>query len=257
MIKRFKNYGVIPEIRDTDYIGGTLPYKVNNESGDWTPYVPKGENQYSNMVDSMACVSFSFLNCLETLLKHRTTQEFDFSDRFLAKMSNTTTQGNTLGIVADSYRKYGCPVETDWPKPDNFTWDTFYAEIPQEVKDKALKYNISYEWVDTDVASLQFHLKQSPLQLIIPGHAICGIYEQDDIFKYFDTYNPYLKEHANPPLHALKIVLNNMNLTKEQVHLIYALWGLNDPTGEAYWVDKTLNQLLEARKKDVLNNLNT
>lgn len=252
-IKKFKNYGVIPEIRQTDYVAGTLPYQVINPSGDWTSFVPSGENQYSNMIDSMACVSFSFLNCLETQLKFHGI-ELDFSDRFLAKVSNTTIHGNTLGIVADTYRQYGCPVEADWPKPDSFTWEIFYAEIPQEIKNKAIKYDISYEWIEPTVESLQYHLKQAPLQLIIPGHAIMGVYEQSDIFKYFDTYVPYLKEHANPPAYAFKIVLNieKQIMTEHEVKNLYALafYRLPDATELAFWKGKSLDEFLKVAIKD-------
>lgn len=252
-----KNRGVILDSKDSDFLAGTLSYQVVNPSGDWTAFIPPGENQYSNMTDSMACVSFSFLNCLETQLKFHGI-EIDHSDRFLAKMSGTTTQGNTLGAVADTYRQYGCPLEIDWPKPQNFTWNEFYAEIPQEVKDKAIRYSINYEWVDTTVESLQYHLKQAPLQLVIPGHAICGIYEQADIFKYFDTYSPYLKEHPNAPQWALKVVLNK-TMTESEVKHLYALafYRLPDAGELSFWVGKSLTEFLSTAIKDRANFLNS
>ena len=242
------------DMRELDYLAGTLPYKVNNPSGDWTPYIPLGENQYSNMTDSMACVSFSFLNVLETTIKFLTGQEVDFSDRFLAKVSNTTIHGNTLGIVADAFRKYGCPLEADYPKPISFTWDEFYTDIPTEVFNKVLRYDIGYEWIETTVESLQYHLKQAPLQLVIPGHAICGIYEQSDIFKYFDTYAPYLKDHANPPKYALKIVLNikENKMTETEVKNLYALafYRLPDQSELDFWKGKQLSEFLKTAISD-------
>lgn len=255
-MKPFKNYGVINEIRDTDYLAGTLPYEIRNESGDWTWYVPKGENQYSQATDTMACVSFSFLNCLETQVKFLTGQEIDFSDRFLAKISNTTHQGNYLSVVADAFRHNGCVIENEWPAPANFTWEEYYAEIPQEVKDKALGirelYEVTYEWVDVDNPSLQHHLKQAPLQLVIPGHAICGVYEQADIFKFFDSYAPYLKDYTNPPMYAMKIVLTlkKKPLTEKEVRKLQALEGYKDEAGVAFWTGKPLADYLMARLND-------
>ena len=70
MIQPFKNYGVILEVKESDYVSGQLPYEVRNESGDWTPYIPLGENQYSSASDTMACVSFSALNVIETTLNY-------------------------------------------------------------------------------------------------------------------------------------------------------------------------------------------
>lgn len=250
-IKPTKNFGVVLDSYDSDYLAGTIPYQEINPTGDWTPFVPKAENQYSNMADSMACVSFSFLNCLETQLKFF-GEELDFSDRFLAKMSGTTIHGNTLQKVADTFREFGCVLEADWPRPDNFTWETFYAEIPQEIKDKALKYGVGYEWIGTDVASLQYHLKQSSLQLVIPGHAIMGVYENADIFRFFDTYAPYLKEQSNPPMYAMKVVLNKKVMTQEEVKNIYklAFYRLPD-TGElAFWTGKPLAEFLKIAIKD-------
>ena len=71
-------------------------------------------------------------------------------------------------------------------------------------------------------------------------------------FKITNEYGNSIK--SVDPMPYFKEI--NMTLTKEQIHRLYALWGLNDPVGEAYWEGKTLDQLLEARKKDVLNNLN-
>ena len=245
-IKPVKNFGVVLDSRDSDYLAGTLSYQEVNPMGDWTPYLPKTENQYSNMADSMACVSFSFLNCLETQLKFFGI-ELDFSDRFLAKISGTTIHGNTLGKVADTFREFGCVLEPDWPKPENFTWETFYSEIPQEINDKALKYSVNYEWVETTVESLQRHLKHAPLQLVIPGHAIMGIYENNDIFKFFDTYSPYIKEHQNPPLYAMKIVLNKKVMTELEIKHLYTLafYRLPDAQELAHWLGKPLGEFLK------------
>ncbi len=240
------------DMRETDYLAGTLPYEVRNESGDWSAYVPNGENQYSTQTDSMACVSFSFLNVLETQIKYLLKQDIDFSDRFLAKQSGTTIHGNTLGAVADTFRQYGCPLEADYPKPDNFTWDEFYATIPTEVYQKCLKYDVSYEWIETTVDSLQYNLKHAPIQLVIPGHAVCGIYEDKDIFKFFDTYSPYIKEHPNAPLYAMKIVLNLRKMSEQEVKLQYVLSFYREPTPEelAFWTGKQLIDFLKTAVGD-------
>ena len=57
-----QNTGVILGQRETDWIGGTIPFEELNPSGDWMPYLPPGEWQALSNGDTMACVSFSALN---------------------------------------------------------------------------------------------------------------------------------------------------------------------------------------------------
>jgi hypothetical protein len=105
------NYGIKRvKPRKTDWVAGGetgIQYKENT-NGDWTEYLPKDEKQ-SGDIDSLGCVSFSALNCIEAQLKWllesgkvpQTTidwlktngyydgLEVNFSDRFLAKSSGT------------------------------------------------------------------------------------------------------------------------------------------------------------------------
>jgi hypothetical protein len=121
-----KNLGVMLGQRQEDYIAGAtspLPYVVNVPDGDWTPYMPSGERQASRKADSMACVSFSALNCVEAQIKRLTGIEINLSDRALAKLSNTTANGNYLWRVGDALRKFGAPLESAWPAPADFTWE--------------------------------------------------------------------------------------------------------------------------------------
>src|SRR3990167_11069550 len=101
-----KNLGVILGTRPTDYIAGALGYEVRNPSGDWTPYLPEGEWQYNSHMDSMACVTFSALNSIETQYRFLTGLKRNFSDRFTAKKSGTTGKGNYLYKVTDSMRQH-------------------------------------------------------------------------------------------------------------------------------------------------------
>lgn len=131
------NYGLLTGKRQNDYLGGTLPYEVRNESGDWTAYLPLGEWQANSHVDTMACVTFSALNSIETQYKFLTGQDRNFSDRFTARMSGTTSQGNWLFRVADSIRRDGLVDEAAWPSPADFTWDSYYATPPIEIINQA------------------------------------------------------------------------------------------------------------------------
>ena len=208
-----KNLGVLIEKKPQDFIAGTLAYKVFNLSGDWTGFEPSGENQFSNHADAMACVTFSALNCIETQYRFFTGQQINFSDRFIAKLSGTTLQGNTIQKVLDTIRRYGLVLETEWPTPNDFTWDDYYADIPSEVLAKAHKFDISYEFGSTDYSK---DLKQAPLQMIIvkdtPYHAV----EMVSLTRQFDSYPPYDEPQAS--IHSVcKIILKGIPMI-EFVH---------------------------------------
>jgi hypothetical protein len=193
------------------YVAGTIPYEVRLQSGDWRPYLVKEEKQYSQNVDTMGCVSFSCNNSLEIQSKQQ-GNDVNFSDRFLAKMSGTTPQGNYLDKVADTARKVGLVKEEEYPAPGNYTWASYYSEVPQKVINKAIKLDIAYESITPVETELAYHLKQCPIQIVIPqphpNHAVVLVHVENGLAYYFDTYSPYLKTISVSKIsNALKIVL--------------------------------------------------
>lgn len=257
--------------RETDYIAGVnspIEYKPYNHMGKWTVFLPREERQGGVYFDSMACVTFSALNCLETqvralisyqlmpreMIKELTNEgyfneylEFNLSDRFTAKMSGTTKQGNYFVNVWDSIRNHGVIPEKDWTwNPDQrnpvFDWDDWSAEIPQALKDKGLRFlailkkygfDIRYEWVLTRLSSISKHLYHAPIQIAAPvctgwntdrpvqacdrpaNHAtmVEGIYkslkDDKDMIHDFDHYKPFRKALAldYPISYAIKGVV--------------------------------------------------
>lgn len=231
-----KNYGVIEGIRDTDWVAGSIPYEVRVPSGNWEPYLPPGEWQRSNLVDTMGCVSFSALNSVEAQLKFL-GDERNFSDRFLAMMSGTTKQGNWLWKVADTLRREGAVVEERWPAPENYTWEEYYQPVPIEVINEAKlflqEYEILYEWIPTDKDSLIKHLKQAPIQVVIPGHAIVNFFTTQQVIHYFDTYVPF-KKTTKSISSALKIVVIKKDTSMKKLDWQGRLWVVMDE--KRYWV---------------------
>jgi hypothetical protein len=211
-----KNLGVLIDQRPTDWLGGTIAYKEIVPSGDWRPFLPAGENQFNNVIDRMACVTYSHLNSLEVQHKQQAGEEINLSDRFTAKMSGTTHEGNWQYKVADSVRDDGVVLESDYGQGDpNDNWNTYYQSIPQSVLDKKISVDMNYEWLTTDIATLKHHLKHAPIQITIPGqnpnHAVLLVYIDDNnIFYYFDSYpgGNYIKTMSQRPASAMKIVLN-------------------------------------------------
>ncbi len=209
------NHGVLEGRKDTDFIAGVLPYVVVNPTGDWTEFIPPGERQSQSNVDSMACVTFSALNSIETQEKHLTGRQPNYSDRWIAKMSGTTPQGNYLHKVADTIRDYGLVLEEDYPS-DFTSWNQYYADIPEPKLSQLLAkgrkwledWTIRYEWVGTKLDLIQQNLKQAPLQVVIPGHAIVEIRNMSQLMCLYDTYPPFVKERSQDAISdALKILL--------------------------------------------------
>src|SRR3990167_6521014 len=105
------NYGFIQhDLRNEDYIFGAITgIDVNplQKDGQWDTFLPLYEAQSTVNYDTMACVTFSALNCLETLFKRRYGTEPNWSDRYIAVLSGTGINGNYAMAVWDTIRKYG------------------------------------------------------------------------------------------------------------------------------------------------------
>ncbi len=183
------NTGVIIEVRPTDFVAGGESGAVKRSlegAGEYGPWLPDEESQLRFLIDVFACVTFSALNDCETVFNYYlakglfpaglvswfklkgyidpTTSKFNFADRFTAKKSGTTKNGNSLGAVGDSIRHHGLVPEKVWPWPANMTesmtqdekWDLYYAAVPQEAIDLGLEFvaklkeygfEIQYDWI--------------------------------------------------------------------------------------------------------------
>jgi hypothetical protein len=245
-----RNRGVIIETRKTDYfVGGesSITYQELNPNGDWSLSLPSTELQWAFDFDTMACVTFAALNSIEIQINYMIKNglispenlaklnawgfidangEFNCSDRFTAKVSGTTKQGNSGQRVWDSIREhtsgFGLVPEAMWPwdRSKSFSWDQYYAEIPQDVLDFAKKiwevFEFKYEYVsfyacnEPMIPEMQTALKQAPLEVFtktcnwslpvitrcgtdcIPNHATV-IYGIDQYFRDYDHYKPTQK----------------------------------------------------------------
>lgn len=202
------------------WLGGTIPYEVRLEGGDWRPFAPSHERQ-KDPLETMACVAFSFNNCLEIQYKFFGI-DINFSDRFLAKMSDTTPQGNYLDKVADTARIVGLVTEEEYPNnPKATAWVEYYKPISMDVINRAEPQAISFEETPIDAANLKKQLKQSPLQITIvaphPNHAVTLLHIDGGKAYIQDHYNYQIRRIAVSQIaYALKIVLSkpNMNQTK-------------------------------------------
>lgn len=221
------NHGVLEGRRDKDYLAGAFSFVSWEErlkTGNWRPFLPPGERQFNGTIDTMACVTFSALNSIETQEKFLTGKQPNYSDRWIAKMSGTTHEGNYLYKVADAIRKYGLVLEEDYSFVSGMTWDEYYTDIPEAKMNELLakgkawldEWSALSEFLTVSKDSFLRHLKHAPIQVTIPGHAIEHfLFEEQDVVNYFDTYNPFEKQIGLPTIQsALKIVLTPKTVTK-------------------------------------------
>jgi hypothetical protein len=223
--------------RPTDWtMGGetgiTLPIRL--DSGDWSTFLPLTEKQSSYTFDTVSCVTFSALNCIESQIKWMISQnlipddvwqilkdlgyvqngELNFSDRFTAIMSGTTRQGNDVNSVWDSIRKDGLLPEADLPFGGN-SFETYHnkALITPAMKAKAKMilalFSFNYDYVffsngaittDKSLKAIEA-LKTCPVHAGIPypsTHAVMFYkWSPDGNRDYFDTYVPF-QRHQLP-----------------------------------------------------------
>ena len=219
MKNKFKNYGVLLGDHINTYragaVKGVLPFEERNPSGDWESVLPAEETQFNDEGDSMSCVTFAELNGVETQEKAQTGTYVEYSDRWIAKMSETTPEGNYLWKVAEAIRKYGLVKEESYPRPQTkWTWGEYHKEIPEpllvqlkaEGQEWLKKWDVKYESIDFNKTSLMKHLKMTPLTVVIPGHAILNFRTTAQVVHYFDTYPPH-KKTTSSVIQAMKIVL--------------------------------------------------
>jgi len=187
------NLGFIYEpVDEKDWQLGSAEFgrEVILPSGDWTPYLPAGEEQARAGVETMACVSFSACNNVEAIFNWMIDNDkisvqnliwlknngyidgngkFESSDRFVAKFSGTGKNGNSLKNVGEAIRKTGLVPENKWPFATGMSWAEYYKYPSTEAiklgRDFLERFQINYEVVPE--SQNKEGLKYSPLQTAV------------------------------------------------------------------------------------------
>lgn len=209
----------------------------------WTMWRPTFERQSyitpsNGVLETMSCVSQSYCNCLETLLNwymghnllpepHRRflidygyfkNGQVNFSDRALAKMSDTSKRGNSGWVVAMTARKQGLIPENDWHwDSSQETWEDYYADIPADLLEKAEKFlemfGLPFEFVYGE-ENLRNSLFFRPVQVYV---------------KWTNIEIDGIKQHVNgEPNHAVELLATN---GFDTLFDTYAGWPETDDSG--------------------------
>jgi len=166
-----KQHGFIePDITPEDYVlGGTgnLGLEILQPDGQWDEFLPPDELQKLRGIETMSCVSFGTLNCIETLLKRKYEEDHNYSERYTAILADTSRNGTTPTKGAEAIRKKGVIPDDLLPFREVSSWRDYHSPNPMfsgylESGSKWLeKYDFKHEWVFTGGTLLE---KQNKLK---------------------------------------------------------------------------------------------
>lgn len=246
-----KNYGFkLDEKREEDYIfGASLPMNELQADGDWSKFLPVREYQNLNAMESYACVTFTALNAVETLIKRQYGVERNYSDRFLAYVSGTKDKnGNSPREVCDFLRKIGVVTDDLLPFDESInTYDKFYAQPNAKLYELAQEFNrewdFRYERVPENAQAISMALKCSPLLVSVSAwhlrgdkyyrpkgfqdnHATTMFLERaGDFRRVFDSYEPHIKdvEWDSVPMQITRFWIKKREDVEKEISIIKQL----------------------------------
>lgn len=158
---------------------------------DWTPFVPPYDSQYSasGHTDAQDCVEESLCHIVYMMTGKR------YSPRALAYLTPVQPTGSSILQALAAQKVYGLIPYDLWPTPDTFTWETYYADIPQTVLSQADFYTISLIAPNLNVSPLWTELEFGANLAVPTRHMVAQINQT----QYFDseTGNP-IKNISDP-----------------------------------------------------------
>lgn len=215
-------YGLLKEQKKPeDYVfgGGQINFETIRIDGDWTNDLPVKEFQNINNIEPYACVIFTLLNCIETLIYAKYGETRNYSDRFIAEGVNTRGKGCSPQQACEFLRKIGVPPQDIWPYDGSIkTEDQFFEEPNPEIYRIASEFNdewdFKHEYVPSTPECISKALMSSPLLISVPAwhersdglfyrpegtsdnHATTLFYERPGTFRrIFDSYDsPAIKD---------------------------------------------------------------
>jgi hypothetical protein len=162
MKNKIKNYGLeinstIENLDNTHFLSGStskLGTDIILPGGDWSPYIPKFEPQYTNGYDTYGCTVFGTINAIETLMKKQYGKEYDFSERFTYILAGIRPPGGDPHKVAEVIRSRGLIPQSRLPLPNSFEEFIKPDPMTKEFIDEGDKFleeqGIGHEWIFTN-----------------------------------------------------------------------------------------------------------
>lgn len=225
-MKKYKGF-IEPVIDNTHWFlgSGASAFEIFVEDGNWKKYLPEGELQSRNGIETFNCTGFNTLNAIETLEYRITGIRPNYSDRWLGIMAGTSAEkgGNDPHTVAEAIRKYGLIPEEMLPFTEDIkTPEEYYSfkggdeKACREAAQKWLNaHEFTHDWVfkmeqpiDEKIQNMKTALKSSPLALSVfawsadqrgvyvslsQANHWTSMYSLGEFLNIFDSYDPFLK----------------------------------------------------------------
>lgn len=164
-------------------LGAQAVPPIINPLGDWRPYVFETQQQNYGW-ESNGCVCWTTWHCIELIIYQKYGIKEAYSKRLLAGLVDTSIDGTTPQIAAETVRKCGGVHEMDWPFLPTTSKEEFFQKPPQAILDLAkeflAKYEFSHWFVPTDPLSIKTALKSSPLLI-----SVSAWFQRDNGMYYF------------------------------------------------------------------------
>lgn len=234
-----KNYGLkLGAIKETDYQWGTLPKVIINPSGDYTNSLPVYEPQVlKDGRDPQGCWIWGSLNLLEIILKNISSEDWNFSERFVFNGLEANPDGGDPFETGEFLRKKGCISEAELPIPNTYqefitprpltvdlynkagkllkrfrirqeyVWNDYLNQITVEEKNRRIKEALPlgpigvslYAWI-MDENGLYYRPQHAP------DTHWCVLYKTTDKCDYvFDSYDHEIKHVRHDMNYAIAI----------------------------------------------------
>jgi len=197
----------------------------------WMDYLAEPEIQKYQTFDTMSCTSQAVINSLEAQFNYLMVNKkldnieflkengyikngkIQFSKRYIARLSGTTTQGNSVKRVIDTILKNGLIPEAFYTYEHADSWDKYYTKIEPVLISMGHKFlehfDIASSWHFTK--DFKEELKKSPAVVIVyawrklkgvyykpknkkTNHAVSLIALKNNNYIIKDSYKDFIKE---------------------------------------------------------------
>jgi len=185
-----KKYGFIPPVIESNHyvLGGasSLPKIILRPDANWEPYLPLYEPQFNANYDTDGCSVWGTENALETLFKHLTGNDANYSERYIYILGKVQPPGADVHHIAEVIRAQG--MINDILLPFTASFQEFLQPDPMKVdylvtgQQWLTKYQFGHEWVYTGITDQAIRLKllKEALQYSPIGISVTAWYQNVD-----------------------------------------------------------------------------
>lgn len=203
-----------------------------------------------SLYDTLFCVTYASLKTIAKILtylenigsftssqlailnKYKKNGKYNFSERFIGTLGETTIHGAYQFKISQAIRNYGLIPQDMFPLADNFQDNIDKEFITEEMyaagRELLSIISINYEWVDDMINYLQY----SPIPTIVRyanygnandilapvgeiNHQVCGVFATTDYHEIEDSYYQRYKKYHPDFTHnhmAFYLTINNKNM---------------------------------------------